>query len=188
MPGAKSFTFELELSTTNENVSPRINVFESFVTTKSNRVNSPITDYITDRRSNLLIEDPHDLSYLTKVIGLEAPATSLKVLLDAYRQASADIRVLYRLFRVDGSEIDKVFELFPGYDNLDANKRVINSKNNSGKSDRNISASLDNQFVEYTWTANNLPQFSAYQIKVECTTTNQAQSPKIRNFRAIALA
>ena len=84
--------------------------------------------------------------------------------------------------------LDKVFELFPGYDNFDANQQVINIKNNSGRSDRNISASLDNQFVEYTWTANNLPQFSAYQIKVENTTTNQAQSPKIRNFRAIALA
>jgi hypothetical protein len=188
LPGAKSFTFELELSTSNENVSPRINVFESFITTKSNRVNSPITNYVTDRRSNLLVEDPHNLAYLTKVIGLEAPAASLKVLLDAYRQASADIRVLYRLFRVDGSEIDKVFELFPGYDNLDANQRVINSKNNSGRPDRNISASLENQFIEYTWTANNLPQFSAYQIKVVCTTTNQAQSPRIRNFRAIALA
>jgi len=188
LPGAKSFTFELELSTTNENVSPSINAFESFVTTESHRVNSPITNYATDRRANLLVEDPHDFSYLTKVISLETPATSLKVLLDAYRPTDADIRILYRLFRVDGAEIDKVFELFPGYDNLDANQQVINIKNNSGRSDRNISASLDNQFVEYTWTANNLPQFSAYQIKVENTTTNQAQSPKIRNFRAIALA
>jgi hypothetical protein len=188
LPGAKSFTFELELSTTNENVSPSINAFESFVTTESHRVNSPITNYATDRRANLLVEDPHDFSYLTKVISLETPATSLKVLLDAYRPTDADIRILYRLFRVDGAELDKVFELFPGYDNLDANQQVINIKNNSGRSDRNISASLDNQFVEYTWTANNLPQFSAYQIKVENATTNQAQSPKIRNFRAIALA
>jgi len=188
LPGAKSFTFELELSTTNENVSPSINAFESFVTTQSHRVNSPIINYATDRRANLLVEDPHDLSYLTKIIALEAPATSLKVLLDAYRQTSTDIRILYRLFRVDGSELDKVFELFPGYDNLDANQQVINIKNNSGRSDRNISASLNNQFVEYIWTANSLPQFSAYQIKIECSTTNQAQSPRIRNFRAIALA
>ena len=65
---------------------------------------------------------------------------------------------------------------------------MINSKNNSGRPDRNISSSLDNQFIEHTWTANNLPQFSAYQIKIECTTTNQSQSPRIKNFRAIALA
>jgi hypothetical protein len=188
LPGAKSFTFELELSTTNENVSPTINAFESFITTKSNRINSPITNYATDRRSNLLVEDPHDLSYLTKVISLETPATSIKVLLDAYRPSDADIRILYRLFRVDGSELDKVFELFPGYDNLDSNQQVINPKNNSGRSDRQISASLEDQFIEYTWTANNLPQFSAYQIKIECSTTNQAQSPRIKNFRAIALA
>jgi len=188
LPGAKSFTFEIELSTSNENISPTINAFESFITTKSNRVNSPIDNYSIDRRSNLLVEDPHDLSYLTKVISLETPATSLKVLLDAYRPSSSDIRILYRLFRVDGAELDKVFELFPGYDNLDANQQVINIKNNSGRSDRNISASLDTQFLEYTWTANNLPQFSAYQIKVECSTINQAQSPRIRNFRAIALA
>ena len=188
LPGSKSFTLELELSTNNENISPTINAFESFVVTKSNRTNSPITNYATDRRVNLLVEDPHTFSYLTKVISLQAPATSLKVLLDAYRPAASDIRVLYRLFRVDGAELDKVFELFPGYDNIDANQQIINIKNNSGRSDRNIAASLNNQFVEYTWTRNNLPQFSAYQIKIECSTTNQAQSPKIMNFRGIALA
>ena len=188
LPGAKSFTFELALSTTDPNVSPVVDVFDSNITTSSNRVNAPISNYVTDRRSNLLAEDPHNLSYLTKVIALENPATSLQVLLGAYRPTSADIRVLYRLFRVDGSEVDKVFELFPGFDNLDNNGRVINSKNNSGRSDRQISASLQGQFSEYTFTANNLPQFSAYQIKVELTSTNQAQSPQLMDFRAIALA
>ena len=135
-----------------------------------------------------MVQDPHDFFYLTKIIALENPATSLKVIFDAFRPAAADIRVLYRLFRVDGSEIDRVFELMPGFDNLDNNGQVINLKNNSGRSDRQVSASLENQFLEYTFTGNNLPQFSAYQIKVECTTTNQAQSPRIKNFRGIALA
>lgn len=188
LPGAKSFTLEMVLSTNNPNVSPVIDVFDSSITTVSNRVNAPISNYVTDRRSNLLLEDPHNLSYLTKVIGIENPATSLQVLLSAYRPASADIRVLYRLFRVDGSEIDKVFELFPGYDNLTNNGQIIDPKNNSGRSDRQISASLQGQFSEYTFTANNLPQFSAYQIKVELTSTNQAQSPQLMDFRAIALA
>ena len=188
LPGAKSFTFELSLSTTNKDVSPVVNAFESFIVTESNRTNSPIANYVTDRRSNLLVQDPHDFSYLTKIIALENPATSLKVIFDAFRPAAADIRVLYRLFRVDGSEIDRVFELMPGFDNLDNNGQVINLKNNSGRSDRQVSASLENQFLEYTFTGNNLPQFSAYQIKVECTTTNQAQSPRIKNFRGIALA
>ena len=78
--------------------------------------------------------------------------------------------------------------MFPGYDNLNSAGQVIDPKNNSGRSDRQISASLQGQFSEYTFTANNLPQFSAYQIKVELTSTNQAQSPQLMDFRAIALA
>ena len=61
----------------------------------------PVSNYISDRRSNLL-EDPHDQAYVTKLIKLENPATSLKVIFGANVTGSADVRVLYRLQRVDG--------------------------------------------------------------------------------------
>ena len=106
----------------------------------------------------------------------------------AYRPPDSEIRVLYRLQRVDGSEIDKVFSLFPGYDNMDVNGKIISAKSNSGLPDRNISPSLTNQFTEYEWSVNDLPQFSGFQVKVECISTNQADPIQVIDFRTIALA
>ena len=188
LPGAKSFTLDVTMSTTNENVSPVIDVFDSNITVQTNRVNAPITNYITDRRSNTLLEDPHAFSYVTSVIELENPASSLKVILAAFKPGTSDIRVLYRLRRTDGSDIEKVFELMPGFNNIDINGIVIDGKNNDGTSDRQVSNSLEEFFYEHQFTANNLPQFSGYQIKVELISTNQAESPRLRDFRVIALA
>ena len=85
-------------------------------------------------------------------------------------------------------DIDKVFELMPGFNNIDINGKVIDGKNNDGTSDRQVSNSLEEFFYEHQFTANNLPQFSGYQIKVELISTNQAESPRLRDFRVIALA
>ena len=188
LPGSKSFTLDLNIATADPNVSPVIDVFKSSINTRSSRINKPVTDYITDRRSNTL-DDPHDLSYLTKVIKLENPATSLKVLFAADRPGAADVRVLYRLQRVDGGgETDKIFELFPGYPNLDSAGFVINTKNNTGQSDKKTSASLDGQFVEYEFSVDDLPQFTGFQIKVDFSSSNQAEDPELLDFRAIAVA
>ncbi len=187
LPGEKSLTFDMRLSTDNENVSPVVDVFKSSIITSSARINSPISNYATSNKANNL-DDPHDNLYLTKVIKLENPATSLKVLFAAFRPPASDIRVLYRLFRADTDSIDKVFELMPGFDNLDASGFVIESKNNSGRPDRNIVASLDDQFIEYEYTVDDLPPFTGFQIKVDIASTNQAQDPELLDFRAIAVA
>ena len=187
LPASKSFTMEVTIGNTNENVSPTIDVFASNITTRGNRINAPVSNYATDRRSNTLLEDPHNFNYLTSVIGLENPASSLRVLVDVDKSSVGGVRVLYRLQRADGSEVDKVFELMPGFSNLNVNEQVINPALNNGTSDRNISAA-PGQFVEHEFTANNLPQFTAYQIKIECTSTNAATPVRLRDFRVIALA
>ena len=188
LPGAKSLTMDLEMSTTDVNVSPVIDVFKSSLNTKSARINKPIDNYITDRRANTL-DDPHDHLYQTKLIRLENPATSIKVLFAANITGAADVRVLYRLQRVDGGgETDKVFELMPGFDNLDPAGFVINNKNNSGKPDKKTSASLEGRFNEYEFTADDLPQFTGFQVKVVFSSTNQAEDPELLDFRAIAVA
>ena len=187
LPGSKSFTFDMVFSTDDENVSPVVDVFKSSVLTESSRVNSPVENYSTDSRVNTL-DDPHNNLYLTKVIKLENPATSLKVLFAAFRPASADIRVLYRLQRSDSDEIDKVFELFPGFQNLDTNGNVIAPANNNGQADSKIAASLEDQFLEYEYSVDDLPQFTGFQIKVVLSSVNQAEDPELLDFRSIAVA
>jgi len=46
---------------------------------------------------------------------------------------------------------------------------------------------LDNQFLEYQFTADNLDLFTGYTIKIVMSGTNQAYPPRIKEFRTIAV-
>jgi hypothetical protein len=53
--------------------------------------------------------------------------------------------------------------------------------------DRFVSGSMSNQFLEYEFTANELPLFSGYTIKIVMSGTNQAYPPRIKELRTIAI-
>ena len=109
----------------------------------------------------------------------------------AYRPESSDIRVLYSLIREDSTDIEQEFELFPGFDNLQSTSegslRVIDSSLNNGKPDVRVPESEKGQYLEYEFTANDLPDFSGYRIKIVMSSTNQANYPIIRDLRTLAL-
>ena len=190
LPRNKSFTTGITLSTTDSNLSPIIFLDTAFTEFISNRLDSPVSDYASDSRSNSILDDPHAVVYVSRSVNLVQPATSLKVILSAYRHESADFRVLYSLFRPDSSEVEQSFELFPGYDNLTSTTSglsVIDSSLNNGKPDSFVSSSLDNEFKEYEFTANNLGLFNGYVIKIVMSGTNQAYPPRIKELRTIAV-
>jgi hypothetical protein len=190
LPRNKSFTTGITLSTTDSNLSPIIFLDTAFTEFISSRLNSPVSDYASDGRSNSILDDPHAVVYVSRAVNLVQPATSLKVILSAYRHESADFRVLYSLFRPDSSEVEQSFELFPGYDNLTSTASglsVVDSSLNNGKPDSFVSSSLDNQFKEYEFTANNLGLFNGYVIKIVMSGTNQAYPPRIKELRTIAV-
>jgi hypothetical protein len=143
---------------------------------------------------NTLIGDPHAAFYISNTVILSQPATSIKVILSAYRHFSSDFRVLYSLIRPDSSEVKQSFELFSGYKNLtidnngDGYPDVVDSAKNDGLPDVFVPASLDDQFMEYEFTAHNLGDFIGYTIKIDVSGTNQAYAPKIKDLRSIALA
>ena len=190
--GRRSFTTAVTLNSTDENLSPIINLEDSTIEFASNYLNRPITNFATDSRVNSILDDPHSAIYVSDTISLSKPASSLKVILGAYRPASADIRVLYSLVRDDSSEIEQEFELFPGYENLvstsDGGFRVVDPSLNNGKSDVKVPASSANQFLEYEFSADNLGEFSGYSIKIIMSGTDQANAPIISDLRTIALA
>jgi len=195
LPKNKSFTIGLSMTSGDPNLSPVINVDKSSLNFIRNRINQPIGDYSFDGRSNLVSgTDPHAAVYLTNRVDLKQPATSLKVLVGAYRHSSADFRVLYQLFKVDSSQIEQSFELFPGYDNLkDTNgdgfgDTIINSTRNSGRSDAFVTASQDNEFREYQFSVDDLSQFTGFRIKIVMSGTNEAYAPRLKDLRVIALA
>ena len=189
--GRRSFTTAIVLSSLNENISPFINLESSNVEFLSDIIDKPVTDFTSDSSPNSITNDPHSAVYVSKLIRLGQPASTLKVILNAYRPSSADIRVLYGLIRDDSSEVEQEFELFPGYENLETTSsgslKVVDSSLNNGHSDFKVPVSEENQFLEYEYTANDLPDFSGYRVKIIMNGTDQANTPIIKDLRTIAL-
>ena len=190
LPRFKSFTTGVTLNSENVNVSPYLNIERTIAEFSNSRLNAPIENYSTDNRVNSIESDPHSAIYYSNRIKLQQPATTLKVLLSAYRHESADFRVLYSLSRSDSNEIEQAFELFPGYDNLISTStgfEVVDPTKNSGLPDVRVPASLKNQFLEYEFTAENLDLFNEFSIKIVMSGTNQAEPPRFKDLRVIAV-
>jgi len=187
--GNKSFTLQLNLSTEDANVSPLINLNQTYVTGAIYNINQPvgISSYAVDNRVNSNTNDPHSFVHITNRINLQESANSLQVLFSAYKNPSSDIRVLYKIFTNDAPDDEQVWQLFPGYDNLDVNGNIISIANNNGKSDIKVRDSLNDEFLDYKYSIDNLQAFNGFQIKIVGTSTNQAYSPLIRDLRVIAL-
>ena len=194
LPNSKSLTLAVNMNTTDPNLSPSIDLQGSSIRLGRTRLNNPISDYANDGRVNSITEDPHTGYYVSRATNLAQPATSLKVIVSAYRHSSADFRVLYELSRVDSNGIEQAFELFPGFDNLtDTNgdgfgDKVVDSVLNNGKPDAFVRASADGEYIDYQFSADNLPQFNGFRIKIVMSGTNEARAPRFKDFRVIALA
>lgn len=187
--GNKSLMLELNLTTSDSNISPLIDLTQNFVIGSIYNINQPIgiNSYSTDNRVNSSEDDPNSFVYISNRVNLQQPANSLKVLLSAYRNVSSDIRVLYKIFTNNVSDNDQIWQLFPGYDNLDVNGNIINSNNNNGRSDFNVRSSLNDEYLDYSFNINELTLFTGFSIKIIGTSTNQAYSPLIKELRVIAI-
>ena len=64
---------------------------------------------------------------------------------------------------------------------------VIDPNKNDGTSDTFILASVDGEFLEYQYTADNLDLFTGYTIKIVMSGTNQAYPPRLKELRTIAI-
>ena len=190
LPGNKSMTVEFLLASADDNVSPAIDLDRVSAILTTNRVNSPVSNFASDSRVNQTGQDPCASTYVSNLIVLDNPATSLRVLFAAYRRDSSDIRVMYKILSEGESEnsMEKDFDLFPGFDNIDQNGNIISKTNNNGKPDDNVTPSVGETFKDYEFSVEELPPFTKFQIKIDMVGTNQAQPSYIKDLRAIALA
>jgi hypothetical protein len=189
----KSFNAILTLTSNDSRLTPCIDLTRASIITTTNRVNriTRSEEYATDVRVKSLTTNQNAFLYATKQIRLQNPATSIKLYVTADINDYADIRALYS---IDNNEnADPIFELFPGFNNLNNLTEVINPELSDGRPDRFIEKTsiLDfegGNFSEYEFTVNNLPSFGYYRIKLIMTSTNQSYVPKLKDIRAIALA
>jgi len=193
LPANKSFTLNVNLTTSNAYVSPVIDLDRVGMIFTSNRVNNAISDYVNDDRVSTLKDDPSSFVYATKAISLETPASSIKVYMNAYINTQNDIRCFYSITDDPNSEL--IYYPFPGYSNLTTSGEIINLSDSNGLPDKIISKtdvigfdSDELDFREYEFTIDNLPSFRYFSIKIVGTSTNQAHPPRIKDLRVIALA
>ncbi len=190
LPGNKSLTLEVLMSSKSRNVSPVIDLDRVSTVLTTNRINSPVSNFASDSRVNQTGQDPCASTYVSKMVVLNNPATNITVEFASYRRSESDIRVFFKTISEGSTEssLDRNFELFPGHDNIDQFGKVINFSNNSGLSDDLVTPSVGGEFKDYSFTSRELPPFTKFQIKIDMVGTNQAQPPLIKELRAIALA
>jgi hypothetical protein len=194
LPANKSFTLEVLMNSDNRNLSPVIDLDRVSMVTTTNRINVPfssVDSWKTHPAPSKTGKDPCIATYVSKVVELENPATSLKVLFAAFRNLDNDIRVFYKIIRVGATQnvTSEKFVPFPGYGNINSDGNVILIEESTGlPDDKVIPSRTTTEFKEFTYTANPLPKFTKFQIKIDMTSTNQAIVPKIKDLRAIALA
>ena len=194
LPRNKSLAIEIDLLSEDTNYSPFIYLDNCSIDIDRSRLNKPIDDYTIDGRVNSVNRDPHSAIYVSQRVNLENASTTLKVLTSAYIDSTADMRVLYRLFLPDSADVEPTYELFPGYDNMNDSDddgfgdTIIDPAKNSGRADAFVPPSAFDQFKEYQFTAQDLPAFTGYQIKIVFSGTNESYAPRLNDIRAIALA
>ena len=194
LPLNRSVTMGVTLISMNTNLSPVIDTQNGVIIYERSRLNKPILNYVEDGRSQRSSGDPHASVYISNQVDLKNPATSLKMFITAYRDASADFRAFYQLVRADGTETELVYTAFPGFDNLTDTDgdgfgdEVLDASKNSGLPDAFVSPSLNNEFKEYQFSVDNLEEFIGYKIKIVMSGTNEAKSPRFKDLRTIALA
>ena len=190
--GNKSLQIRVSLNTTNTKLTPVLDAQRVSTILVSNRVDNVISDYATDRRVKTLLEDPTACQYLSKEIRLENPATSIKIVLAAHIHTDANVRAFYAIG--DKQSFEPIFTPFPGFNNLNNRGEVINAQDSDGQSDKFVPKINQYSFIEtanfsdYTFTADNLPAFRYYRIKLLLTGNSQVYVPRIKDLRVMALA
>ena len=180
LSGSKSLIIDLVMGTTQENLSPVVDLDRKSIVAFSNRIDNidsssgvfPTTDFVSATEPD---GDSTETVYVTRRVTLKNPATALKVLHTAVRFSNAEIQLMYKILRSDDeSDFDEL-----GF-------RFFNT--NGGPDVTTNDSTTNDDFIEYEYTEDGLEEFTAFAIKIRMQSSNSAQPPRIKDLRAIALA
>lgn len=161
----------IELSTTNDRLSPIIDLEGSSIVTISNRiVKETLANGTLDLSSELLPKGGKHSAYITKKVVLENTSTSVKVLFDGIRNSSNEFKVFVKT-RDDGDPGD--FDEM-GYTEIPS----VNYPSSETKS----------QYRAFDFEIKDLSEFKEFSVKIAMIGNDQSDIPKIRNVRCLALA
>ena len=178
MGNTKSFNCLLQLRSVNPNVSPVIDIGTIGCLGIMNRINdiNESGDVSTGEvfvPSTAPDGDNNAMVYITRKVTLKNPATSLKVIADNFRPPNTDLKFMFKIIKQDETTpIDDI-----GFDYF----------NTSGGPDVDTPKDGRN-FKEYEYTADALPEFSAFVVKIVGQSSNTSQVPLVQSLRCLALA
>ena len=166
-----SFKTYVNMSTTSDRVSPVLDLAGSSITTISNRINRILdSNNELDLTSELTPTGGLHSAYITKKVVLETSSTSVKVLFDGIRTQNNDIKIFVK---IKGDSNPGAFDDM-NYIEVPAVNYPV-SKNNK-------------EFRAFDYEIKSLREFQEFSIKMVMIGNDQSDIPKIRNFRALALA
>lgn len=167
----KSFNLELNLiNSGTDNFSPIIDLDRLSLIATSNRIRGNIQS-ISSGSTNP-IGDKSKAIYITKLVKLDKPATSIKVMFAAWVPSSANIDLYYKVLPVN-SEADVDTIPYTQFSNT-APLAIIPA------------GSDVEEYKDYEYNVNNL-DFGSFAIKIVMRSSNQALVPIIKDLRVIAL-
>ena len=177
-PTNKSFECRLQFYTRNKNLSPVVDIGTIGCLGIMNRIND--IDSSSDLTTNSVYipstepdGDNNSMVYITRKVNLKNPATQLKVISDNFRPPDTDLKFMYKILKNDETTpIDDLgFEFF----------------NTTGIPDTTIEQDARN-FKEYEYTADGLPEFTGFVVKIVGQAKNTSIVPLVTSLRCIALA
>ena len=191
--GQRSFNLRVKLNSTDSRLSPIIDTQRLNAILVSNRIDAPVSNYAGDSRVGSIFTDPNACQYISKENILANGATSIKIILGAHINVYSDIRCFYAIS--DTPNGIPQFIPFPGYLNRDTRGELLLPELSDGRSDiftpPSATSGFDSaelSFRELTFSADNLPKFNCYRIKIVLASMNQVFCPRINNLRVLTLA
>jgi hypothetical protein len=185
LPGNKSLTLNVQFNTSNPYVSPIVDLSRVALSFTSNRVNDLIENFELDDRVATLSDDPSAFVYASLPLQLQLSANALKIYMTAHNNVFTEIKCLYSI--ANNPDEPLVYYPFPGYTGVNANSAGLSDTKVTKESTIGFKPN-EITYKEYTFTADNLPDFRYYSIKIVGTSTNQAYPPRIKDLRVVALA
>ena len=177
--GNKSFEMRLNFSTTDNKVSPIVDLqrmsftgFENIIDKQDSAATVGFNVPLAFVNETHPTEGSAAAKHVSTVVTLEEEAVGLKILIAANRPSSADFEVYYKTGLADEVLSDKNW--------IEVAKEAAITADNDPTT-----------FREYEYLAGgvggSLTPFTQYQVKIVMNTTNSSQIPVFRDLRAIAL-
>jgi Domain of unknown function (DUF4815) len=172
LQGTKSMVLRARLSTSNDAVTPMLDLHRTSALVIENIINN-------QDESNIIYvdeEEPHTgtaaAKYMTKKVKLVNPGTGLYVSFDANVPQASTVNVYYKIGKAAESLL---FELKPW-------QIMVPDAGQINKTD-----DLNN-FIEQIFSEETLEEFDTVQIKIVLKSTNSSAIPRVQNLRVIALS